>query len=153
MNVKEGDVFPGFSLIDDAGATVTRESLGGRISVIYFYPKDSSPGCTKEACSFRDDMENFKTAGILVYGVSVDSLLSHTRFKQKYSLNFPLLVDENKTLVSALGIKSLFGTARRVTFVLDGSAKILKIYQKISPNEHSKEILSFVKGLKGRTSD
>ncbi len=147
MNVKEGDVFPNFSLMDEKGNTVTRESLSGKVSVVYFYPKDATPGCTKEACAFRDDIEKFIAADILVYGVSIDDLQSHVKLKQKFNLNFPLLSDSNKVLVGALGIKSLLGMARRVTFVLDRNGRILKIYPKVSPDGHSKEVLKFISGL------
>jgi peroxiredoxin Q/BCP len=147
MNVKEGDVFPNFSLIDDAGRTVTREDIGGKISVVYFYPKDNTSGCTTEACSFRDDMAKFTAAGISVYGISTDNINSHMKFKQKNNLNFTLLSDEHKTLVAQLGIKSFLGVAKRVTFILDSYGKILKIYPKVSPAGHAEEILSFINGL------
>lgn len=148
MNVKEGEIFPNFSLIDDKGRTVTREGLGGKITVLYFYPKDSTPGCTKEACGFRDDMAKFALADVPVYGISTDGINSHIRFKQNNKLTFTLLSDEHKTLITQLGIKSLFGGAQRVTFILDKYGKILKIYPKVSPAEHSKEILQFIGSLK-----
>lgn len=147
MNAKEGEMFPAFSLSDDAGNTVTLDSLKGKTTIVYFYPKDDTPGCTTEACNFRDDIEAFRGKGIPVYGISVDSIDSHKKFKEKYHLNFPLLSDETKTLVEKLGIKSLIGNAQRTTFVLDKNGNIIKIYQNVSPNKHSKELMDFIDGL------
>lgn len=148
MNAKEGEMFPAFSLRDDAGNTVTLDSLKGKTTIVYFYPKDDTPGCTTEACNFRDDIGAFRGKGILVYGISVDGIDSHKKFKERYHLNFPLLSDETKTLVEKLGIKSPSGNAQRTTFVLDKNGKIIKIYQNVSPDKHSKELMAFINGLK-----
>ncbi len=147
MKVKEGDRFPDFSVNDDEGNNVTLDAIKGKTTVIYFYPKDDTPGCTKEACNFRDDLEKFKTCGVPIYGVSVDSLESHKKFKKKYNLDFPLLSDKEKKLVEELGIKSIIGNAKRVTFVLDADGKIIKIYPNVSPDKHSKELIEFINGL------
>ena len=147
MKVKEGDRFPDFSVNDDEGNNVTLDAIKGKTTVIYFYPKDDTPGCTKEACNFRDDLEKFKTCGVPIYGVSVDSLESHKKFKKKYNLDFPLLSDKEKKLVEELGIKSIIGNAKRVTFVLDADGKIIKIYPNVSPDKHSKELVEFINGL------
>ncbi len=147
MKVKEGDRFPDFSVNDDEGNNVTLDAIKGKTTVIYFYPKDDTPGCTKEACNFRDDLEKFKTCGVPIYGVSVDSLESHKKFKKKYNLDFPLLSDNEKKLVEELGIKSIIGNAKRVTFVLDADGKIIKIYPNVSPDKHSKELIEFINGL------
>ena len=150
MDIKEGDVFPNFSLESDSGTKVSLDNLKGSVSVVYFYPKDDTPGCTKEACSFRDNIDKFNELDIPIYGISVDSPDSHRKFKAKYNLNFPLLSDYEKILVKKLGIKSLSGVAERVTFVLDKDSKILKVYPHVSPDKHSDELLSFLYGLKSK---
>ena len=145
MEVKEGDMFPDFSLKADDGKEVSLSDLKGKKSVVYFYPKDDTPGCTKEACSFRDNINSFKSLGIPVFGISVDSIESHKKFKSKYSIPFTLLSDSDKKIVTKLGIKSMLGVASRVTFILDENGKILKVYPKVSPDKHAEEILSFLK--------
>ncbi len=148
MKVKEGEKFPEFSLEDYSGKTVSNADLNGEFNVVYFYPKDMTPGCTKEACGFRDSLREFTDKKIPVYGISTDSVESHRKFKEKNSLNFPLLSDKNKTLVDKLGIKSLVGSAKRVTFIVDKSGSIIKIYPKVTPQGHSEEILRFIDSLK-----
>lgn len=143
MKVKEGDLFPNFRLKADGGNDVSLLDLKGGKAVIYFYPKDDTPGCTREACSFRDNINTFRSRGIPVFGISVDSAESHVKFKAKYSIPFTLLSDTDKKLVTALGIKSAFGGASRVTFILDANGKIIKIYPKVSPDKHAEEILAF----------
>ncbi len=145
MEVKEGEMFPDFRLKADDGKEVSLSDLKGKKSVVYFYPKDDTPGCTKEACSFRDNINSFKSLGIPVFGISVDSIESHKKFKGKYSIPFILLSDSDKKIVTKLGIKSLTGTASRVTFILDEDGKILKVYLKVSPDKHAEEILAFLK--------
>ena len=145
MQVKEGDQFPDFKLEADNGKEFSLKDLKGKLTVIYFYPKDDTPGCTKEACSFRDNIKEFSNLGIPVFGVSVDSIESHKKFKEKYSIPFILLSDKDKDLVSTLGIKSVTGTASRVTFILSKDGRIIKIYPKVSPDEHAEEILKFIK--------
>jgi peroxiredoxin Q/BCP len=145
MDIKEGELFPDFKLESDDGKEVSMSDLKGKKSIVYFYPKDDTPGCTKEACSFRDNINSFKSLGIPVFGISVDSIESHKKFKSKYSIPFTLLSDSAKKLVTKLGIKSLTGSASRVTFVLDENGKIIKIYPKVSPDKHAEEILSFIK--------
>jgi len=145
VNISEGDEFPPFSLLDDSGKKVTNADLKkGKPSILYFYPMDDTPGCTKEACNFRDNLERFRSLGIPVYGVSVDDAESHGKFKKKYNLNFPLLSDPKKSLVESLGIASPSGKAQRVSFVLDKDGKVAKIYPKVSPDQHANEILSYI---------
>ncbi|MGC8516646.1 MAG: peroxiredoxin, partial [Candidatus Acidifodinimicrobium sp.] len=122
--------------------------LKGKTSIIYFYPKDDTPGCTKEACGFRDNIYSFKSMDIPVFGVSVDSVESHKKFKKKYSLPFTLLSDSDKKLITKLKIKSMIGFASRVTFILDKDGKVIKIYPKVSPDRHAEEILSFLRDNK-----
>ncbi len=144
MKVKEGEDFPDFSLVSDSGKLFRKSDLNNAINIIYFYPKDDTPGCTKEACNFRDEMQEFKRNSIPVYGVSVDDIESHRKFKEKYSLNFVLLSDSKKDLVNKLGIKSISGSSKRVTFILNSTGKIIKIYPNVSPAEHAKEILEWL---------
>ncbi len=145
MDIKEGQSFPDFTLKSDSGEEVSLSDLKGKTSIIYFYPKDDTPGCTKEACSFRDNINSFQSIGVPVFGVSVDSVESHKKFKEKYSLPFTLLSDSDKKLVTKLKIKSLIGFASRVTFILDKDGKVLKIYPKVSPDKHAEEILAFLR--------
>ena len=148
MEVSEGDQFPNFLLDNENGETISLETLRGKNTVVYFYPKDNTPGCTTEACNFRDNIDKFVAMGVPVYGVSVDSAESHKKFKNKYNLPFMLLSDSKKELVGKLGIKSLKGVASRVTFVLDRDGKILKIYPKVSPDSHAEELLYYLNSLK-----
>ena len=141
MEVKEGDMFPDFKLKADDGKEVSLSDLKGKKSVVYFYPKDDTPGCTKEACSFRDSINSFESQRIPVFGISVDSIESHKKFKNKYSIPFTLLSDSDKKVIAKLGIKSILGVASRVTFISDENGKILKIYPKVSPDKHAEEIL------------
>ncbi len=145
MNIKENDRFPNFKLKTDDGKELSLSDIKGKSSVIYFYPKDSTPGCTREACSFRDNINSFKSLGIPVFGISVDTVESHKKFKQKYSIPFTLLSDNERVLVSKLEIKSPTGSALRVTFILDKDGKVIKIYPKVSPDKHAEEILRFFK--------
>ncbi len=147
MEVKEGDKFPDFRLKADDGKEISLSDLKGKKSIVYFYPKDNTPGCTKEACSFRDNINSFKSLGIPVFGISVDNIESHKKFKSKYSIPFTLLSDSDKKIVTELGIKSISGVASRVTFILDENGKILKIYPKVSPDKHAEEILEFLRNM------
>ena len=116
--------------------------FGKKPVVLFFYPKDDTPGCTKEACAFRDPMADYEQAGILVYGVSLDSPESHRRFREKYHLNFPLLTDEGGRAAAALGVLRENGkSANRVTFLLDPGATVAKVYPEVSPETHADEIL------------
>ncbi len=147
MNVKEGDMFPDFLLDSAHGETVSLSMIKGSITVVYFYPKDNTPGCTKEACNFRDNIDKFSELNVPIYGVSVDGIESHKKFKEKYQLPFTLLSDNKKELITKLGIKSITGVASRVTFVLDKDGKILKIYPKVSPDQHAGELMYYLKSL------
>ncbi|MCL4399622.1 peroxiredoxin [Candidatus Parvarchaeota archaeon] len=148
MNIKENDAFPSFSLPADDGSVVSLSSLKGKVTVVYFYPKDDTPGCTTEACGFRDSLKNLDSLGVPVYGISVDSVESHKKFKEKYKINFRLLSDSQKKLVEKLGIKSMTGVASRVTFILDENGRVLKIYPKVSPDLHASEVIEYLSSLK-----
>ncbi len=140
---ERGQRLPDVEFITEGGERLTSgDLLSGQKTVLYFYPKDDTPGCTKEACAFRDRMDDYRQAGIRVYGVSLDSPSSHRRFREKYNLNFPLLTDEGGRAAEALGVLGEDGQkAKRVSFLLDSEGKIAKVYPEVSPETHAEEIL------------
>ncbi len=138
---QQGELLPDLDLTTESGEHFGTGGLTGRKTVLYFYPKDDTPGCTKEACAFRDRMDDYSKAGIQVYGVSLDSPESHREFREKYDLNFPLLSDEGGRAAETLGVLGDRGTARRVTFLLDPEARISKVYPEVTPDTHAEEIL------------
>jgi len=153
--LKEGDKAPEFSLPATGGKTVSLAEFKGRNNVVlYFYPKDNTPGCTKEACFFRDVQAEFEAAGSVILGVSVDSIKSHESFAAKFHLLFPLLSDEDKSVSSAYGVfkeKSMYGKTflgvERTTFEIDKEGIIRKVWPKVKVEGHIDEVLEFVKGL------
>ncbi len=139
---QQGQPLPEMDLTAEDGSRVGTDDLTGQRTVLYFYPKDDTPGCTKEACAFRDRMQDYGQADIKVYGVSLDSPESHREFREKYNLNFPLLTDENGRAAEALGILRDNGeVANRVTFLLDPRGNVAKVYPEVSPETHADEIL------------
>ena len=138
---QRGQRLPDVEFKAESGERLAAADLEGEKTVLYFYPKDDTPGCTKEACAFRDRMEDYRRANIEVYGVSLDSPESHRRFREKYGLNFPLLTDEDGRTSEALGVLADRGRARRVTFLLDPQARVSKVYFEVSPETHADEIL------------
>ena len=139
---QQGQSLPDLDLTTENGEHIGTEELKGQKTVLYFYPKDDTPGCTKEACAFRDRMDDYAGAGIQVYGVSLDSPESHRAFREKYNLNFPLLTDEGGRASEALGVlRENRRTANRVTFLLDPEGRISKVYPEVSPETHADEIL------------
>ena len=140
-----GEQLPSVSFVTEDERKVTSSDLRGQKTILYFYPKDDTPGCTKEACSFRDYMADYQRAGLRVYGVSLDSPESHRKFRGKYKLNFPLLTDEGGAAARALGVLSDRGVANRVTFLLDPIGRIAKVYADVSPETHAHEILEDAK--------
>ncbi len=148
-SLTDGKKAPDFNLIDDSGAAVKLSALQGRKVVLYFYPKDDTPGCTKEACSFRDGFKEIQKKGAIVLGVSPDSVESHKKFKEKFHLNFPLLSDEDKKVVNAYHVwkeKSLYGRkymgVERTTFVIDENGKIKKVFPKVKVDGHYEEVIA-----------
>jgi peroxiredoxin Q/BCP len=140
---------PAFSAPDQSGKTVSLSDFKGKKVVLYFYPKDDTPGCTTEACSFRDAHKTFEKKGAVVLGVSPDSAKSHIKFIEKFSLPFPLLADEDKKIANDYGVwveKSMYGKkymgVERSTFVIDGQGKLSAIYRKVKPAEHTAEVLA-----------
>ena len=139
---QQGQPLPEMDLTAEDGSRVGTDDLTGQRTVLYFYPKDDTPGCTKEACAFRDRMQDYGQADIKVYGVSLDSPESHREFREKYNLNFPLLTDENGRAAEARGILRDNGeVANRVTFLLDPRGNVAKVYPEVSPETHADEIL------------
>lgn len=144
--LKVGQKAPDFSLKDSNGQVRNLREFYGTPIVIYFYPKDDTPGCTKEACSFRDNYNLFKEQGIEVIGISYDSPESHAEFKKKYNLPFTLLSDIDKSVAEKYGanrgILNFIG-AKRITYLLDKSGIIIKVYPNVTPAEHAGKILDF----------
>ena len=146
--LKEGDMAPDFVLDSTSGRTVKLSSLKGKNVVLYFYPKDDTPGCTAEACSFRDNLSRFKGADATILGVSSDPIVSHKKFIKKYSLNFDLLSDEDlkaHKLYDTWKLKSLYGKdywgTERSTFVIGPDGRIKKIFRKVKVDGHEAEVL------------
>ena len=146
--LKEGSTAPAFKTNDANGQPVTLKDFRGQKVVLYFYPKDDTPGCTKEACSFRDAFASFKKKGIAVLGVSPDSEASHKKFVTKYKLPFTLLADQDKAIVESYGVwgeKKFMGRTymgvHRTTFLIDEKGKIKKIFEKVKPEDHASEVL------------
>lgn len=141
MPLAVGTDAPAFTVKDTNGNTVSLSDFKGKTVVLYFYPKDDTPGCTKQACSFRDAIEEYKSKDIVVLGVSADDETSHQAFTQKYNLNFPLLVDKDKTLIKAYDVDG-GGYAKRVTYVIDGNGKIIHVDSNVNTSSHAKDILA-----------
>ncbi|QQS34313.1 MAG: thioredoxin-dependent thiol peroxidase [Acidobacteriota bacterium] len=146
--LNEGDKAPAFTTTNQDGTKVKLSDYKGKRVVLYFYPKDDTPGCTKEACSFRDSDDVYKKKGIVVLGVSVDDEKAHQKFISKYQLPFDLLADTDKSIVEAYGVwgeKSMYGKkymgTHRKTFLIDEKGKIVKIFDKVKVAEHADEVL------------
>lgn len=147
-----GDMAPSFSLPDQNGNLVTSEELRGKTVVLYFYPKDDTPGCTKEACGFRDHLPRFQDDGAVVYGVSFDDGPTHQKFIEKYGLNFDLLSDTEKEVSEAFGVyvqKNMYGKTymgiERSTFVINKAGQIAEVFRKVKVDGHSEEVLEAIK--------
>jgi peroxiredoxin Q/BCP len=147
--LKEGDKAPDFSVPTNGGGHVSLSDLRGKNVVLYFYPKDDTPGCTKEACAFRDEFAAFKKKGAVVLGVSTDSQKAHDKFVEKYNLPFPLLSDADKKIVEAYGVwgqKSFMGRkymgTYRVTFLIGPDGVIKRIWPEVKPDKHAEEVLA-----------
>ena len=143
-----GTKAPDFTLKSQEGTNVSLKDFRGKWVVLYFYPRDDTPGCTKEACSFRDGFSQFKKQGITVLGVSPDSEKSHQKFATKYSLPFTLLADTDRKIAEAYGVwgeKKFMGRTymgvHRTTFLIDEKGKIKKIFEKVKPEDHASEVL------------
>jgi peroxiredoxin Q/BCP len=154
--LRAGRQAPDFELPDDTGTVRRLSDFRGKPVVLYFYPADDTPGCTKEACNFRDDYSRYRRQGVAILGVSPDSEHSHERFKSKYDLPFPLLADADHRVCSLYGVwgrKQFMGRSYdgvlRTTFLIDGAGKIATVFEGVKPAEHSTEVLAEVKALRG----
>lgn len=154
MELKIGQKAPEFKLPDENGKVHKLSDYKGKKVVLYFYPADDTPGCTLEACNFRDDYLKYKAAGAVILGVSPDDENSHEKFKKKFSLPFPLLADEGHKVCDKYGVwgeKSTFGKKYfgviRSTFLIDADGKIAEVYRKVSVNKHSENVLATLKSM------
>jgi Peroxiredoxin len=142
-----GDNAPDFSSVDQNGKPVRLSDFKGKPVVVYFYPKDDTPGCTKEACNFRDNYKEYEKAGVKVLGVSVDDPHSHKKFEEKYKLNFTLVADHEKKISENYGVLG-DRNAKRVTYIIGKDGKVAHVYPKVSPDEHATEVMKKLKELK-----
>jgi thioredoxin-dependent peroxiredoxin len=143
--IAEGTTAPDFEAQTDDGRTVKLSELRGKPVVLYFYPKDDTPGCTAQACGIRDSYGEFRQRGIEIFGVSADDADSHRAFREKYQLPFPLLVDESRELRDAFGIAtSERGSYKRSTVVIDGDGNVAKVLKNVDPATHADDVLAAV---------
>ena len=148
VKVKAGDNAPDFEGPTTEGKTLgLKDFLGKKNVVLYFYPKDDTPGCAKEACSFRDNLQPIRSLGAEIIGVSVDSVESHKKFSTKFSLPFPLISDKEKRIATAYGVLRVTGTTNRVTFIIDKNGKIAKIFPKVDVSKHTEEVVAAIKEI------
>lgn len=145
--IEEGDKAPDFELLADDGSKVSLDEFRGQKVILYFYPKDDTSGCTTQACEFRDSLPRIEEEGAVVLGVSPDPADSHRKFKEKYDLNFPLLVDEEHSVAEAYGVwkeKSMFGNkywgVERSTFLIDEEGKLAKVWRRVRPKGHAEKV-------------
>ena len=149
MMIQEKSPAPDFTLLDETGTSRKLSDYRGKDVVLYFYPKDDTPGCTTEACAFRDDYSDYEKAGVVVLGVSADSPKSHLKFKKKYNLPFTLLSDEDHKVCEAYGVwalKKMMGREYmgilRTTYLISNEGLVKKVFEEVKPAGHSKEILA-----------
>ncbi len=153
--VEEGQKAPDFTLTADNGQKIKLKDLRGKPVVLYFYPRDDTPGCTREACAFRDRSAELAKAGAKVFGVSPDDVASHEKFRDKFELNFPLLADEDHKVAEKYGAwreKNMYGKIsmgiQRSTFLIDAEGKVFKLWKKVSVDGHDQQVLDALKELK-----
>lgn len=151
MTLKIGENAPDFALFDEKGVLHRLSDYKGKVVLLYFYPKDDTPGCTKEACNFRDDYAVYRDRGVVILGVSPDSVKSHQKFKNKYQLPFTLLADDGHKVCEQYqvwGRKKFMGREYdgvfRTTYLIGPDSKILKVFEKVKPADHSKEVLALL---------
>lgn len=149
-DIKEGMMAPVFTAQDQEGRTIRLQDFAGKSAVVlYFYPKDDTPGCTKEACSLRDGSADLKDAGAVVLGVSADDSASHKAFATKYSLPFSLLADPERKIIDAYGVRMpVLGIAKRVTFLIDRKGIVRKVLSDVQTSAHDRQVLQELKALK-----
>lgn len=149
MPIPAGIPAPDFELLDDTNSLRKLSDYHGRNIVLYFYPKDDTPGCTREACNFRDDYSAYEKAGVVILGVSPDDVVSHIKFKKKFQLQFPLLADDGHAVCDLYGVwgpKKFMGKeyegVLRTTFLIDTEGKIKRVFENVRPAEHSLKLLA-----------
>lgn len=154
MTLTVGDTAPDFTLPDADGNLISLSALKGQRIVIFFYPRDNTPGCTKEACAFRDAYSELQSQGVIVLGISTDDAKSHAKFSRKHSLPFPLLVDENGkvgSLYDCYGLKKMYGKEymgiTRTSFIIGPEGVLEKVYRKVKPEPHVSEVVADIEGL------
>jgi len=152
MYLSVGEKAPDFNLLDQNSQSVSLDSYRGQHVLLYFYPKDDTPGCTTEACNFRDDYSSYQNAKVVILGVSPDTPTSHKKFQEKYQLPFTLLADKNHQvcdLYKVWGPKKSFGKeydgVHRTTYLIDPDGSIQEVFQKVSPAKHSAQVLEIIK--------
>ena len=150
---------PHFALPDQSGAIQDAKALKGKRYLVYFYPKDATPGCTVQACGIQSDLAQFNKLGIPVFGVSMDSVASHRKFADKYALRFPLLADTERSLIEAYGVwveKSMYGKQymgiSRSSFLVGSNGKIEQVWEKVNTKTHAADVLAFIGGAKPETT-
>ena len=149
IKVKAGDQAPDFEGPTSDGSRLGLKDFAGKKNVVlYFYPKDDTPGCTREACSFRDNLKPIRDMGAEIVGVSLDSIQSHDRFAKKYGLPFPLISDKDKRIATAYGVLRDIGlSTNRITFIIDKNGKVAKIFPKVDVSKHTEEVVAALKEL------
>jgi peroxiredoxin Q/BCP len=152
--IEEGKKAPAFTLTRDDGTKVKLSDLKGKPVVLYFYPRDDTPGCTKEACAFRDRADEMRKLGATVLGVSPDTVASHQKFRDKYELNFPLLADTDHAVAEKYGAwreKNMYGKksmgVQRSTFVIDGEGKVAKVWKRVQVDGHDQQVIDALQSL------
>jgi thioredoxin-dependent peroxiredoxin len=152
--IEEGTKAPAFTLLSDQGKKVKLSDFKGSPVVLYFYPRDDTPGCTREACAFRDRKSELQTMGAVVLGVSTDTVESHAKFRDKYELNFPLLADTDNKVSEAFGAwreKNMYGKksmgVQRSTFLIDEAGKVAKVWKRVQVDGHDTQVLQALKSL------
>lgn len=154
MPISSGASAPEFQLLDDEGKSRRLSDFRGKPVILYFYPKDDTPGCTTEACNFRDDYSSYEKAGVVILGVSPDLVKAHVKFKAKYDLPFPLLSDEGHKVCDLYGVwgpKKFMGReyegVLRTTFLIDGDGNVARVFENVRPAGHSTEVLDALKNI------
>jgi peroxiredoxin Q/BCP len=152
--LEPGTKAPAFTLKDQDGKSVKLKDYAGKPVVLFFYPRDDTPGCTKEACAFRDRYAEIQATGAVIFGISTDSAESHVKFREKFNLPFPLLVDENHAMCEKYGAyreKNMYGKKsmgiQRSTYVIDAAGKIVKVYKRVQVDGHDQQVLDVLAGL------
>jgi len=145
--LSEGRRAPDFSVADQSGEARSLSEFRGKAVVLYFYPRDATPGCTAEACAFRDAWDRLEAAGAQVIGVSSDDVESHAAFAREHELTFPLIADSRGDVAAAYGVPTTFGMVSRVTFVIDGSGVIRRVFRDVDPAIHAEEVITVLESL------